>query len=119
MTTLDRRFAALADPTRRLILERLGQGEATVQQLAGVAEISQPAISHHLKVLEAAELIETRVVAQTRPRRLRADAMADMGAWLAQMQAIAEENYQRLDAVLVDMQAPETRSANNPAKEVP
>ncbi|GAB5446462.1 ArsR/SmtB family transcription factor [Gymnodinialimonas sp.] len=113
MSALDRRFAALADPTRRQILHRLGQGEATVQQLASVAEMSQPAISHHLKVLEAAELVETRVVAQTRPRRLRADALTEMAAWLAQMQAMVEGNYQRLDAVLADMQSPRSPTPPN------
>ncbi len=103
MSVLDRRFAALSDPTRRAILERLGQGAATVQDLRDIAPISQPALSHHLKVLEAADLIETSIVAQTRPRRLRPDALDEMNAWLARLQTIMEGNYQRLDALLADM----------------
>ncbi|MBF9045006.1 metalloregulator ArsR/SmtB family transcription factor [Rhodobacterales bacterium HKCCE4037] len=103
MSALDRRFAALSDPTRRAILERLGQGEATVADLSGIAPISQPALSRHLKVLEAAGLIETRIDAQRRPRRLRPEAVAETTQWLAQLQQMAEANFKRLDALLDDI----------------
>lgn len=76
MGVLDQSFAALADPTRRAIIARLAEGEATVQDLARPFSISQPAISRHLKVLEEAGLIETRIVGTARPRRLKADAVA-------------------------------------------
>ncbi len=78
MPTLDQPFAALSDPTRRAIIARLAQGEATVQDLARPFAISQPAISRHLKVLEDAGLIETRVDGTTRPRRLKPQAVAQL-----------------------------------------
>jgi DNA-binding transcriptional ArsR family regulator len=115
MSQLDRRFAALADPTRRRILLALGQGEATVQQLSHVAPISQPALSHHLKVLQGAGLIETRVEGQTRPRRLRPEALDEMAAWLSQLQQGIEVNFERLDALLTDLS--DTASPNNPPKD--
>lgn len=100
MPDLDAPFAALADPTRRAILARLAEGEATVQDLARPFAISQPAISRHLKVLEAAGLIETRIAGTARPRRLRPDAMARLWTWLGQYRALWEDQFQRLDAVL-------------------
>lgn len=100
MPALDARFAALADPTRRAILARLAQGEATVQDLARPFAISQPAISRHLRVLEDAGLIETRIRGTARPRRLNPRAMESLWVWLGQYRALWEDQFQRLDAVL-------------------
>lgn len=100
MSPLDAPFSALADPTRRAILARLAQGEATVQDLARPFAISQPAISRHLKVLEDAGLIETRILGTSRPRRLKPDAMETLWTWLGQYRALWEDQFQRLDAVL-------------------
>lgn len=100
MGVLDQSFAALADPTRRAIIARLAEGEATVQDLARPFSISQPAISRHLKVLEEAGLIETRIVGTARPRRLKADAVAALWDWLGQYRALWEAQFHQLDAVL-------------------
>src|SRR5262245_50428871 len=97
---LDAMFAALADPTRRAILARLATGEATVLELAEPFEISQPAISKHLKVLERAGLISVGQDAQRRPRRLEGNSMLEAIEWLERYRAIWEQNYQRLDALL-------------------
>jgi DNA-binding transcriptional ArsR family regulator len=104
MTPLDRSFAALADPTRRAIIARLAQGEATVQDLARPFSISQPAISRHLKVLEEAGLIETRIQGTARPRRLNPDVVEALWEWLGQYRALWEARYARLDQVLADLQ---------------
>ena len=98
-------FAALADPTRRAILARLATGEATVNELAAPFDMSQPAISKHLKVLERAGLISVDVDGQRRPRRLEGDAMLVPIEWLERYRAVWEENYQRLDALLAELQA--------------
>jgi DNA-binding transcriptional ArsR family regulator len=100
MPSLDHAFAALADPTRRALIARLAQGEATVQDLARPFALSQPAISHHLKVLETAGLIETRIQGTARPRCLKPDAVAALWDWLGQYRALWEEQFARLDAVL-------------------
>ena len=100
MTILDQSFAALADPTRRAIIARLAEGEATVQDLARPFSISQPAISRHLKVLEEAGLIETRIDGTARPRRLKPDAVAALWDWLGQYRALWETQFQKMDAVL-------------------
>jgi DNA-binding transcriptional ArsR family regulator len=100
MTTLDQSFAALADPTRRAIIARLAKGEATVQDLARPFSISQPAISRHLKVLEEAGPIETRIEGTARPRRLKPDAVAALWDWLGQYRALWEEQFRKLDTVL-------------------
>lgn len=100
MSPLDAPFAALADPTRRAILARLSQGEAMVQDLARPFAISQPAISRHLKVLEDAGLIETRIQGTARPRRLKPQAMETLWTWLGQYRALWEDQFQRLDTVL-------------------
>lgn len=102
-TNLDATFAALADPTRRAILARLAQGEATVMELAAPFDISQPAISKHLKVLEQAGLISTGQDAQRRPRRIEPAALDAANQWLDNMREIWEANYQRLDALLETM----------------
>jgi DNA-binding transcriptional ArsR family regulator len=100
MPALDQPFAALADPTRRAIVARLAEGEATVRDLARPFSISQPAISHHLKVLEEAGLIETRIDGTARPRRLKPDAVEALWDWLGQFRALWEAQFQKLDAVL-------------------
>jgi DNA-binding transcriptional ArsR family regulator len=100
MTILDQSFSALADPTRRAIIARLAEGEATVQDLARPFSISQPAISRHLKVLEEAGLIETRIQGTARPRRLKPQAVAALWDWLGQYRALWEVQFQRMDAVL-------------------
>ena len=98
-------FAALADPTRRAILARLALGETSVLKLAEPFDMSLPAISKHLKVLERAGLIAIGQDAQRRPRRLEIRAMTDAMAWLDRHRAIWEANYARLDALLRDLQA--------------
>ena len=100
MTSLDQTFAALSDPTRRAIIARLAEGEATVQDLARPFSISQPAISRHLKVLEEAGLIETRIDGTARPRRLKPDAVEALWDWLGQYRALWEAQFQKLNAVL-------------------
>ena len=102
---LDLTFAALADPTRRAILARLATGEATVTQLAKPFEMSQPAISKHLKVLERAGLISMDVDAQRRPRKLEPKRLAEAVDWIERYREIFEQNYQRLDALLAELQA--------------
>jgi DNA-binding transcriptional ArsR family regulator len=101
---LDATFLALADPTRRAILARLTLGEASVTELAEPFEMSQPAISKHLKVLERAGLISVGQDAQRRPRRLDGKSLAEASAWLEQYRAIWEANFQRLDGLLDEMQ---------------
>jgi len=103
MTTLDVAFAALSDPTRRAILSRLTQGEATVMQLAAPFKITQPAISRHLKVLEGAGLIVRRVEGTKRPCRLSKVGIEAIDQWLEMLREALEKNYQRLDKVLEDM----------------
>lgn len=104
---LDATFAALADPTRRAILARLAQGDASVMQLAEPFEMSQPAISKHLKVLERAGLISSGRDAQRRPRRLDAKPLEEASAWLERYRRLWEASFERLDAVLDDMKAKE------------
>jgi DNA-binding transcriptional ArsR family regulator len=105
--SLDAAFAALADPTRRAILARLMEGEATVQDLARPFDISQPAISRHLKVLADAGLIETRVEGTARPRKLNPEAVQALWDWLGQYRALWEANYNRLDDVLTKLKSEE------------
>jgi DNA-binding transcriptional ArsR family regulator len=103
---LDAAFAALADPTRRAILARLASGEATVMELAEPFEMTQPAISQHLKVLEEAGLVVRRVDGTKRPRRLAKEGIEAMDKWLAMLRKALEKNYDRLDQVLAAMEAP-------------
>jgi DNA-binding transcriptional ArsR family regulator len=103
MTSLDAAFSALADPTRRAILARLALGEATVMELVEPFELTQPAISRHLKVLESAGLIIRRVEGTKRPCRLAPTAMAEIDQWLAMLRQALSANYDRLDQVLADM----------------
>ena len=97
---LDTTFAALADPTRRAILARLANGEATVTELAAPFAISLPAISKHLKVLERAGLILRGRDAQRRPCRLRAAPLGDAAEWLGDYRRFWEESFDRLDEYL-------------------
>lgn len=97
-------FAALADPTRRAILARLAHGEASVKELAAPFDLSQPAVSKHLRVLERAGLIEQGRQAQWRPRRLRADPLREVATWIGQYRPHWEESFDRLDAFLKDLQ---------------
>lgn len=106
---LDLTFAALADPTRRAILARLATGEASVQELAEPFEMSQPAISKHLKVLERAGLISMDVDAQRRLRRLEPKRLEEAVEWIERYRQIFEKKYQRLDALLEEMQAKPAR----------
>ena len=97
-------FAALADPTRRAILARLGEGEASVKDLSAPFEISQPAISRHLRVLERAGLIERGRRAQWRPRRLRAAPLREVAGWVGGYRRHWEESLERLEAYLTEIQ---------------
>jgi len=97
---LDAVFGALADPTRRAILARLTEGDATVAELAAPFDISQPAISRHLKVLEQAGLISRRRRATARLSHLEAEPLRQASDWLARYQQFWDERYDRLDALL-------------------
>jgi DNA-binding transcriptional ArsR family regulator len=101
---LDAVFAALADPTRRALLARLARGDASVAELAEPFRMSQPAISKHLRVLERAGLISRGRDAQRRPRRLDAKPLADATAWLERYRRFWEGQFQRLDALLDEIQ---------------
>ena len=105
MPNLDAVFSAMADPTRRAILARLALGEATVMELAKPFEMTQPAVSRHLKVLEGAGLIVRRVEGTTRPCRLAPSAIADIDQWLDVLRHALSKNYDRLDTVLAGMKA--------------
>jgi len=104
MSDLNASFAALADPTRRAILARLASGEATVRELAKPFEMTQPAISQHLKVLEEAGLIAQRIEGTKRPRRLAKAGIDAMDQWLGMLRKALEKNYERLDEVLAAME---------------
>ncbi len=101
---LDEVFGALADPTRRAILARLTQGDASVAELAAPFSVSQPAISRHLKVLERAGLISRRRKATARLSHLEAEPLREATAWLADYRESWEESYERLDALLAALQ---------------
>ena len=103
MPSLDAAFSALADPTRRAILARLALGEATVMALAEPFELTQPAVSRHLKVLEGAGLILRRVEGTKRPCRLAPAAITEIDQWLGLLRDALTKNYDRLDDVLAGM----------------
>jgi DNA-binding transcriptional ArsR family regulator len=111
--SLDAAFSALADPTRRTILARLAQGEATVMEIARPFHMTQPAVSQHLKVLENAGLVTHRVDGAKRPRRLAKGAIEAMDQWLSMLRDALEKNYERLDAVLADMEQTERNGGKN------
>ena len=97
-------FAALADPTRRAILARLAAGEATVTELAAPFEISLPAISRHLKVLEQAGLISRGRDAQWRPCKLETGALEELDGWVGKYRRLWAKNFDRMDAYLAELQ---------------
>lgn len=99
-------FAALADPTRRAILARLAEGEASVKDLTAPFDMSQPAVSKHLRVLERAGLIERGRQAQWRPRTLRIEPLRDIASWLDDYLRDRRESFERLDDLLRDLQDP-------------
>jgi len=107
---LDATFAALADPTRRAILARLATGEASVNELAEPFDMSQPAISKHLKVLGRAGLISTDIDGQRRPRRLEPKRLEEAVDWIERHREIWEQNYQRLDALLEELKGKPAKS---------
>jgi DNA-binding transcriptional ArsR family regulator len=102
-------LSALADPTRRAILARLAEGEATVNELAAPFEISLPAVSRHLKVLEAAGLISRGREAQWRPCRLEAAALRDVDDWLARYRRFWTGSFDKMDAYIAELKAKEKR----------
>src|SRR5215207_4057336 len=108
---LDTTFSALADPTRRAILARLAEGEASVMELAAPFDMSQPAISKHLKVLERAGLVSRGRDAQRRPCRLEARPLKVATDWLENYRSYWEESYQRLDTLLDDVRVGRKRVA--------
>jgi DNA-binding transcriptional ArsR family regulator len=114
--TLDATFAALADPTRRAILARLASGEASVNELAAPFEMSQPAISKHLKVLERAGLISRGLEAQRRPRKLKAAPLAEANKWLENYRQFWEAAYQQLDSLLDEMKTNKPKKTSKKRK---
>lgn len=113
---LDATFAALADPTRRAILARLASGDASVMELAKPFQMSQPAISKHLKVLERAGLISRGQDAQRRPRRLEARPLAEANEWLERYRQFWEGTFQRLDALLDELKTYERKTGETKTK---
>jgi len=107
MPDLDASFSALADPTRRAILARLALGEATVMELAAPFDMTQPAVSRHLKVLEGAGLITRRIEGTKRPCRLAPAAVNEIDQWLGMLRKALSANYDRLDGVLAAMKTSE------------
>jgi DNA-binding transcriptional ArsR family regulator len=105
--TLDRTFSALADPTRRAILARLAQGEATVTELAAPFDMTMPAISKHLRVLEMAGLVSRGRDRQSRPARLEAEPIKEVVEWADRYRRFWEESYQRLGDYLAELQGGE------------
>ncbi len=104
---LDATFAALADPTRRAILARLAKGDASVAELAEPFDMTQPAISKHLKVLENAGLISRTRDAQRRPRHLEAQRLAEANDWLENYREYWEGNFDKLDSLLDELKGKE------------
>jgi DNA-binding transcriptional ArsR family regulator len=109
-------FAALANPTRRAILARLASGEASVTQLSEPFEMSMPAISKHLKVLEKAGLIARGVDAQWRPRRLAPAPLKEVAGWVEQYRQFWEESLDRLDAYLQELKKEKKREKHHGRK---
>src|SRR5215212_4806035 len=110
MNQLDQTFAALSDPTRRAILSRLARGEASVTQLAEPFEMSLPAISKHLKVLQKAGLIKQGREAQWRPCRLEAKPLKQAAEWIDRYREYWEESFDNLDSYLRVIQSKEKKS---------
>jgi DNA-binding transcriptional ArsR family regulator len=110
---LDAVFAALADPTRRAILSRLADGRASVNEIAAPFDISQPAVSRHLKVLERAGLIERGIDEQRRPATLKAEKMAAAVDWLSEFRAFWGTSFDQLDDVLIHMKQAEAKETDH------
>ena len=110
---LDTTFAALADPTRRAILSRLALGEASVNELAKPFNMSQPAISKHLKVLERAGLISRGQDAQRRPRRIEAKPLSEANEWLEKYRQLWEKRFHHLDSLLEELQQDQPKKRKN------
>lgn len=110
---LDLTFAALADPTRRAILARLAEGEASVNELVEPFNMSQPAISKHIKVLENAGLVSRGKDAQRRPVKIEALPLADAVGWLETYRKFWEQSYQRLDSLLDELQRLAPKGSKN------
>ena len=114
--SLNRAFAALADPTRRAIIARLARGEATVNELAEPFDMTQPSISKHLKVLERAGLISRGRAAQTRPCRLDAAPLKEVANWVEMYRNLWEESFDRLDEFLQSTKSTSTKGKRNGRK---
>jgi DNA-binding transcriptional ArsR family regulator len=114
--SLDRTFSALADPTRRAILARLASGQTSVTELAEPFELSLPAVSKHLKVLEQAGLIVRGRQAQWRPCRLKADPLKDIAAWVEHYRAFWEQSFDRLDHYLIELKSEEHKHGRKQRK---
>ncbi len=112
-SNLDAVFAALADPTRRAILTRLADGQASVNEIAAPFDISQPAVSRHLKVLERAGLIERDIDEQRRPARLKAENMAAAVDWLSEFRAFWGTSYDQLDDLLLQLKQAVTKGSDH------
>ncbi len=110
---LDAIFSALADPTRRAILSRLAGGQASVNEIAAPFEMSQPAVSRHLKVLERAGLIERDIDEQRRPARLKAKTMAAAVDWLTEFEAFWGTSFDQLDGVLEQMKQTDVKDTSD------
>jgi DNA-binding transcriptional ArsR family regulator len=111
-TSLDAVFAALADPTRRAILSRLAAGEASVNELAAPFDMSQPAVSKHLKVLERAGLVERDIDKQRRPARLKAEPMEAAIEWLEEFRKFWTSSFDQLDDLLEDLKHSDMGNGN-------
>lgn len=110
---LDAIFAALADPTRRAILSRLASGEASVNEIAAPFEMSQPAVSKHLKVLEHAGLIQRDIDKQRRPARLKAAPMQAAVTWLEAFRQFWPQRFDQLDNLLEDLKKSDVRGTEH------
>src|SRR5512140_3002986 len=113
---LDATFAALADPTRRAILARLASGEASVAELAEPFDMTQPAVSKHLRVLERAGLISRGRDAQRRPSRLEAKPLEEATEWLENYRKFWERRFGRLDALLGEMKSSGKKKRRRPSR---
>ena len=116
---LDATFIALADPTRRAILARLMEGEASVNELAAPFEISQPAISKHIKILERAGLVTRSASGTRRPVKIEAAPMKQAVDWLEKYRQFWEASYGRLDALLAELQTPVNTDKSRKKKDKP
>lgn len=110
---LDAVFAALADPTRRAILSKLASGEASVNEIAAPFDMSQPAVSKHLKVLERAGLVARDIDRQRRPARLVAQPMADAVSWLEEFRVFWSSSFDQLDSLLDELKTTDPKETDN------